>query len=108
MFNPATKTDLLDYNAAGARYLKKGSLKYQVMHLIFPEATEDQRFGEEFYMKKLEKLATGRSKTLICSEEADVVFYFCYKFYGFNTADRPVKESINNWRQSVTGCEIIK
>lgn len=99
---------MLDYNVAGA-LSEKGSLKYQVMHLIFPEATEIQRFGKEFYMKKMEKLATGRSKTLICSEEAEVVFfYFCYKFYGSNTAGRLVKEGINNWRHSVTGCEIIK
>lgn len=73
---------------------ERGTLQILSSDISFPKTSDKWHFSEEFYMKKLRHREGIQRNWLIYSTEADVIFCFCYKFYGSMPG--------NQWSSSVS------
>lgn len=90
-YDPANRPDSTD-NTTTNMLTTRGPLQILENDFNFPKITDNKHFSGEFYVRKAINTDCVQCNMLNYSMKVDVIFCFCCKLYGTQTASKPVKE----------------
>lgn len=91
MYDPANRPDSRD-NTTTDMLTERGHLQILGNVFNFPKMIDNKHFSGEFYVTKVINTDCVQCNMLIYSTKVNVIFSFCCKLYGTQTASKLVKE----------------
>lgn len=97
MYDPANRPDSRD-NTTTDMLTERGHLQILGNVFNFPKMIDNKHFSGEFYVTKVINTDCVQCNMLIYSTKVNVIFSFCCKLYGTQTASKLVKEGTTDWK----------